>query len=93
MEFDTGSAWVASRRLASSEIEGEAVVLNLQDGHYYGLNPLAAQVWSWLQQPRTMDQLAELLHAEYEVDLETARRDVTGLLGDLRQRGLIEAAL
>src|SRR5262249_17825747 len=56
VELDAQVPWVASQRLASSEIGGEAAVLNLADGNFYGLNDLASQVWRWLQEPRTVDQ-------------------------------------
>jgi len=93
MEWNTQTPWVASQRLASSEITGEAVVLNLNDGNFYGMNELATQVWNWIQQPRTVDQLTELLTSEYDVDAGTARGDVIRLLRELKERSLIEVAV
>ena len=89
---DNSAKYVASRKLAASEINGEAVILSLADGNFYGLNPVAAQVWRWLQEPRTLDQLESLLTAEFNVERDRARQDLTQLLRDLQTRKLIEAA-
>jgi hypothetical protein len=84
--------FVASQRLVASQIDEEVVVLNLRNGNYYGLNPVAAEVWSWLQQPRTMDQLISLVTTEFEVTPDRARQEITKLVLDLQARQLIEAA-
>ena len=91
MNIDTSKVWVASKRLSSSEISGEAVVLNLADGNFYGMNDMAARVWRALQEPQTVDQVAATLADEYDVATDVARTDVAALLSDLEQRRLIEA--
>jgi len=92
MVLDLTKTWVASQRLASSEIGSEAVVLNLVDGKYYGLNDMASRVWRELQHPRTVHQIAATLAAEYEVSEDQARLDVVQLITELHNRQLIEAA-
>ena len=44
-----------------------------------------------LDQERTVDELADLLTAEYEVDRERALRDITQIVKDFERLGLIEA--
>lgn len=92
MEFDPTQTWVVSPRLAASEIGDESVVLNLADGKYYGLNDMANRVWRELQQPRSIDQIAAALTAEYEVAEDQARRDVAQLLAELHTLQLIVSA-
>jgi hypothetical protein len=90
MEFSDHARFVATREVAQTEIDGEAVVLNLRDGNYYGLNAVASQVWQWLREPRTMDELEGLLMAEFKVDAGRAGGDLRKLLADLRTRKLID---
>ena len=85
-----GARICASRGQVSTDLDGEAVILNLEQGVYYGLNPVGARVWSLIQEPRTFDQLIEVLLAEYEVDLQVCRQEVLGLLAELASHGLIE---
>ena len=83
--------YVAHQNLAASMVDGEAVILNLKDGNYYGLNTVGAEVWRWLHEPKTVEELVGLMTAQYEVDTGTARQDVERLLRDLEARHLIQA--
>jgi hypothetical protein len=90
--LDATSRIVAAGDQVSTELEGEAVILHLGDGIYYGLNPVGARLWSLLEEPRAVAELRDALVAEYEVDVETAERDVIDLLDELMERGLVEPA-
>lgn len=86
-----GSRLSAARDQVSVELEGEAVILNLADGVYYGLDPVGARVWALLEgAPRTVAQLRDAVLAEWEVDAPTAEADLIELLGDMLARGLVE---
>jgi hypothetical protein len=81
---------VAARDQVSAEVEGEAVILNLADGVYYGLDGVGARVWELLREPRTLAELRDAVAAEFDVDAGTAERDLLDLLADLRERRLVE---
>lgn len=80
---------MADPSTASSDIDDEVVVLNMARGRYYGLNEVAGQVWHWMREPRTRQELIDLLVAEFEVDPERAAADLDRLLDDLRGRELV----
>ncbi|HEU0302899.1 MAG TPA: PqqD family protein [Longimicrobium sp.] len=81
---------VAARDQVSCELEGEAVILSLGNGVYYGLNPVGATVWKLLEEPRTVAELRDAIVAEYEVEGARAQADLLHLLGDLAANGLVE---
>jgi len=85
----TNETFVAKTVAPAEEIDGTTVLMNRENGGLYGLNPVAARVWEWLQEPRTLPELVELLTGEFDVDVETAEVDLKLLLGELRGRGLI----
>nr|WP_276510422.1 PqqD family protein [Longimicrobium terrae] len=66
--------------------------MHLGDGIYYGLNAVGARLWSLLEEPRAVAELRDALVADYEVDAETAERDVIELMDELMERGLVEPA-
>jgi hypothetical protein len=74
----------------SSTVEGEAVILNLETGVYYGLNPVGAWVWETIQTPTSVAQIHERLLAEFEVESERGEQDLMALLEDLVKAKLIE---
>lgn len=79
-----------SPNLLSSNVSGEAVILSPKSGVYYGLNETGASVWNWLQQPKKVVELRELLLAEYEVTPEQGDRDLQEILQQLLDNELIE---
>ncbi len=81
---------VASKDQVSCDLAGEAAILNLADGVYYGLDPVGACIWNMLQEPKSLDELRDGVMNEYEVDAERCEHDILTLLGELEERGLIE---
>jgi hypothetical protein len=84
------SVVVAIPDQASSEVAGEAVILNLKSGTYYGLNPVGARIWDLVQQPKTVEQVQTILLDEYDVEPEQCNRELRQVLQDLAHAGLIE---
>lgn len=91
MTLHDESTVALSSEQVSAELEGEAVVLNLRDGVYFGLNPVGTRVWSLLKEaPRSVAELRQAMLAEYDVGYEECDRDLRSLLDALREHGLIE---
>lgn len=90
--IDQSVKYVACPNLAASMFDGETILLNLHDGNYYGLNGVGAEVWRWLHEPKTLDQLESMITEHFDVESGTARRDVGLLIEDLYARKLIEVA-
>lgn len=74
----------------SSNLAGEEVVLNLQDGVYYGLNDVGARVWTLLDTTDTPREICDALQEEYDVDRATLEADVLTLLKEMEEGGLVE---
>ena len=72
------------------ELAGEAVILDLKSGVYYGLNAIGARVWSLLQEPKTVGAVLDTLLEEYEVKPDRCADDLLTLLQELAERQLVE---
>lgn len=89
--LDADTRLVAARDQVSCELDGQAVILGLADGVYYGLDPVGATVWTLLERaPHTVAQLRDAVTDEFEVDAPTAEADLIELMGDMLARGLVE---
>ncbi len=84
------SVVVAARDQVSCDLAGEAAILNIKNGVYYGLDPVGARIWKLIQQPRSVDEVREALVEEYEVEPERCEQDLITLLEKLLAEGLIE---
>jgi hypothetical protein len=92
MPVSEQSRIVVTRDQVSCDLAGEAVILNLNKGVYYRLDPVGARVWSLIQEPRTFAELRDALLGEYEVDAASLESDLRDLLNQLAEQGLIDAA-
>ena len=90
------SSWPApaSRLVASSEQifcehDGEAVILHITDGIYYGLNKTATRVWRLLQEPIDFETLSIRIQCEIDVDPLQCKADLAELMRRLRTARLV----
>src|SRR5262245_2662222 len=74
----------------SRNLEGEAVVLNLATGIYYGLDPVGTRIWELIQEQGRADAVLQAILHEYEVEPARCERDLLLLLRELHAKDLIE---
>jgi hypothetical protein len=83
------SAVVAAKNQVWCELIGEAVILHLKSGNYYGLNPVGSRIWHLIQEVRTVGAVLETLLEEYDVAPERCEADLFSLLQNLAANELI----
>jgi len=74
----------------SKPVDGELVLLNLENENYYGLDEVGAAMWRAIEESSTIDQAIEILNEQFDIDESTLRVDLDRLLGELSDRGLVE---
>jgi len=74
--------------LAWQVVDGEGVVVDLPRRQMLGLSPTAAFVWARVG-TASEDEIARELAAEFDVDEERARADVSAFVALLRERGFV----
>jgi hypothetical protein len=72
-----------------SELEREAVLLNVTTGKYFGLNEVGTRVWVLLAQHKQLAPVHHALVAEYAVSADQAQRDLVKLVDELTAQGLV----
>ncbi len=81
---------VVTKDQVSCDLAGEAAILNIKRGIYYGLDPIGARIWNLMQEPRAVVEIQNAITGEYDVEPERCARDLVGLLEKLLAEGLIE---
>ena len=70
-------------------LEKESVFLNLETEHYYGLDETGTRMWQVVTAaPNIEDAYAQLL-SEFDVEAELLRQNLSELLGQLIDIGLL----
>ena len=70
------------------EMDGEAVILNLESGTYFGLDPVGTRIWQLLEQDGSLRIVFERMRQEFDVEPEVLERDLLRLVGQLAEKGL-----
>ena len=89
-KIDRESIVRVSKDQISSELAGEAAILNLKSGVYYGLDPVGARIWRLIQSPCKISQVIDGILQEYQVTPAQCETDVLQLVQRLSEEGLIE---
>lgn len=76
----------------ASELDGEAVILNMTTGIYYGLNTVGARIWALIQQPKSFEFLHHTLIEEYDVSPEVCKEDLLTIISDMARANLVEVS-
>jgi hypothetical protein len=78
--------------VVSRDLEGEAIILNLESGTYFGLDSVGTRIWSLLQEDGSLRRTFELLEQEYDVEPERLEEDILRLVEELRSNDLLSVA-
>jgi hypothetical protein len=82
-QYQVGSAVVFR------ELDGEAVLLNLDSGVYFGLDEVGTRVWALLVEHGTLERVCSQLMEEYDVEPAVLEQDVSRLVEEMRHKGLV----
>jgi hypothetical protein len=85
-------ATINNENVVSRELEGEAVILSLESGVYFGLNEVGARIWALIQQYGSLRKVLEAMQQEYEVAPQTLESDLLRLVEELRAKGLVSVS-
>ena len=80
---------VVSKDVLFQELDGEAVLLSLETGQYYGLNTVASKAWSLFQEHTNLDRVLSELMTAFDVPEETLIADLKVFLVDLEAHKLV----
>ena len=71
------------------ELDGEAVLLNLESGKYYGLDPVGSRIWQFVQQTPLLRSVWQSMRDEFDAPADTLHTDLLTFIDELSGEGLI----
>ena len=72
------------------DLNGETVILSLENGKYYGINSVGSRIWQLLENFSTLREIEEIILSEYYVTVEVCRQEVEIFLELMLAEGLVE---
>ena len=72
-----------------SNLQEESVILNLNSERYFGLDNVGTRMLSVLSESVSIEAAYQALLSEYDVDPHVLRQDLTSLIENLIEQGLV----
>jgi hypothetical protein len=83
-------AFVRSKDVMFRDLDGEAVILNLDTGTYFGLNAVGTRIWGLIEQHGRLDAVLDELCREYDATPAQLEKDLLELVERLEDARLVE---
>jgi hypothetical protein len=77
------SRFILSKDALFRELDGEAVILDLDSGTYFGLNAVGTRMWQLIAQHERLQAVLDDLCLEYDATRETLESDLLELVARL----------
>ena len=78
-----------SPEVLSQEVDEESVLLDLKSESYFGLDEVGTRIWQLLKNGSDLQNVFEILLAEYEVGEDKLKKDLQEHITQLVDAGLI----
>ena len=76
---------------AISRLGEETVILHLESGVYFGLDPIGTRIWEGLTEGQTGQEICLAISEEFKQPVSKVEKDVRAFLEDLEANGLLVA--
>jgi hypothetical protein len=71
------------------ELQGDAVLLDMQSGVYFGLDQIGTRIWNLLGEHKCISDVINVITQEYDVTEQRCSGDVLALVVRLQEQGLL----
>lgn len=80
---------VAGPHVIHETLDGEVIIINLDSGSYYSLDPIGADIWAFIENGTTVEEIATMIAHHYDSNGVGIENAVSEFLEELQKEGLI----
>jgi len=80
---------VGDTGIVFNEMDGETIMMSIENGEYYGLNSIGSRIWKLLESPRTASEICDSLLPDYDVTRDQCAQDVLLFLNKMAEKGVV----
>ncbi|HIG66304.1 MAG TPA: lasso peptide biosynthesis PqqD family chaperone [Porticoccaceae bacterium] len=88
-EISTQTTIQRQQGMIQAVIDGETIMMNVENGEYYGLDSIASRIWELIETPQTVGALKKQLLEEFAVDDAQCQNDVIQFLTEMGEKKII----
>jgi hypothetical protein len=79
-----------SPSVLTAEVDGEIVMMSIEQGRYFGLDDIGSDIWKRIEPPCSFAALVDGLAADYQADRATIAADVQALLDRMADQDVVK---
>lgn len=76
----------------TSKIEDEIIMVDVERGEYFALNPVATRIWEILAKPHSPEEISSRLQEEYEINTSDCDQEVREFIDHCLSLGIVETS-
>jgi len=76
-------------KIIHGELDNNQIMVNMEMGKYFGLNPVAKRIWDIVDRPKRLDEIIDTLMDEYDVQRDICTTEVNSFLKKAIESGVI----
>lgn len=81
--------YIRNNKTISGRLHDELVMMDIDQGKYFSLNPVATRIWDLLEKPMAAEELCIFLLDEYDIEPEKCGIEVREYLDKMLGMGLV----
>jgi len=81
--------YIRNNNAISGRLHDEMVMMDIEQGKYFSLNPVATRIWEILEKPVAKDEICKILLDEFEVDDNKCKLEVEEHLKEMLKLKLV----
>ncbi len=89
MPVTLDSLVVQDPELVQAGLEDYTMLMSIEAGRYYSLDPVAGRIWQLIEKPARLREVCAALEREFEVTPERCEQDVLDLVEHLAEANLV----
>ena len=89
MRISKKTKLVQNPDIIDSQIDDEVVMMDVEKGAYFGLNPVGSIIWEIMEKPHGLDDVITRLTREYEVTEKQCKADIKPFIESLLKADLL----
>jgi hypothetical protein len=88
-EQENNSALKIAKGVRETISQDGAVLLDIEQGLCFSLNPIGTRIWEMLKDGRSLDEITDALEQQFRVPRTQLLDDITGFLKQLEEMRLV----
>lgn len=77
--------------LIAAEVDGDQVMMSIEQGEYFGITGVGSHVWELLARPISIAEITDIICTKYDVEEAQCRSDMQSFVEELFKLGLVSA--